>query len=65
MWESHGDDQLVAFDPAIKLLVFLLQPYAGNMRKRLTKAPKLYFYDTGLLCHLLGIQDERSLMNTP
>lgn len=46
-------------------LVFLLQPYAGNMRKRLTKAPKLYFYDTGLLCHLLGIHDERSLMNHP
>lgn len=46
-------------------LVFLLQPYAGNMRKRLTKAPKLYFYDTGLLCHLLGIHDERSLINHP
>lgn len=46
-------------------LVFLLQPYAGNMRKRLTKAPKLYFYDTGLLCHLLGIHDERSLMSHP
>ena len=46
-------------------LVFLLQPYAGNMRKRLTKAPKLYFYDTGLLCHLLGIHDEHSLMNHP
>lgn len=46
-------------------LVFLLQPYAGNLRKRLTKAPKLYFYDTGLLCHLLGIHNENDLANHP
>lgn len=36
-------------------IVFRLPPYASNARKRLTKTPKLYFYDTGLLCHLLGI----------
>lgn len=36
-------------------IVFLLQPYHENFNKRLVKSPKLYFYDTGLLCHLLNI----------
>lgn len=36
-------------------VVFRLQPYFGNLGKRLIKAPKLYFYDTGLLCYLLRI----------
>lgn len=38
-------------------IVFTLQPYHANLRKRLVKTPKLYFYDTGLLCHLLGYTD--------
>ena len=38
-------------------IVFTLQPYHTNLRKRLVKTPKLYFYDTGLLCHLLGYTD--------
>lgn len=37
-------------------IVFLLQPYHQNFNKRLVKTPKLYFYDTGLLNHLLGIR---------
>jgi len=37
-------------------LVFRLPPYYRNFGKRLTKSPKLYFYDTGLLCYLLGMQ---------
>ncbi len=36
-------------------IIFLLQPYFKNYNKRITKSPKLYFYDTGLLCHLLKI----------
>ncbi|MBM6775608.1 ATP-binding protein [Olsenella profusa] len=36
-------------------IVFMLQPHLGNARKRLTKRPKLYFYDTGLACALLGV----------
>lgn len=36
-------------------MVFLLPPYYNNFNKRLTKSPKLYFFDTGLICHLLGI----------
>ena len=35
-------------------IIFLLQPYYANTRKRLVKTPKAYFYDTGLLCHLLS-----------
>ena len=36
-------------------IVFLLQPHFKNFNKRLVKTPKLYFYDTGLLCYLLEI----------
>ncbi|MCB1177450.1 MAG: ATP-binding protein [Leptospiraceae bacterium] len=34
-------------------LIYLLQPYYRNLGKRLIKAPKLYFSDSGLLCYLL------------
>ncbi|WP_285059716.1 ATP-binding protein [Pedobacter ginsengisoli] len=37
-------------------ITFQLQPYHQNFNKRLVKSPKLYFYDTGLLNHLLGIR---------
>ena len=33
-------------------LVYLLQPYAGNITKRVVKTPKLYFLDTGLAAYL-------------
>ncbi len=35
-------------------LVYLLEPYYNNFNKRLIKAPKLYFLDSGLACWLLG-----------
>ena len=38
-------------------IVFLMRPYYKNFNKRLVKAPKLYFYDTGLVSSLLGIQN--------
>ena len=37
-------------------IVYRLQPYHRNFSKRLVKSPKLYFYDTGLACSLLGIR---------
>lgn len=46
-------------------ILFRLQPYHANIRKRLTKTPKLYFIDTGLLCHLLGIQTAEELRDSP
>lgn len=42
-------------------IVFLLQPYYKNFNKRLIKMPKLYFYDTGLACSCLGIQNKAQL----
>ena len=36
-------------------------PYYKNFSKRLTKMPKIYFYDTGLACFLLGIKNEEML----
>lgn len=38
-------------------ILFLLPPHHENFSKRLIKSPKLYFYDTGLLCWLLGIRE--------
>ncbi|KWW26215.1 MAG: ATPase AAA [bacterium F082] len=46
-------------------VVFMLQPYYGNLNKRLTKTPKLYFYDTGLACYLLGVRDANDVANSP
>ena len=37
-------------------IAFLLPPHFKNFRKRLVKSPKLYFYDVGLVCYLLGIK---------
>ena len=42
-------------------ILFLLQPYHKNFDKRVIKSPKLYFYDTGLLCHLLKIKDANQI----
>lgn len=42
-------------------ILFLLPPHFQNFGKRLTKSPKLYFYDTGLVCALLNIQSSQPL----
>lgn len=44
-------------------ILFLLQPYHENFDKRVIKSPKLYFYDTGLLCHLLKIKDANQIQS--
>jgi len=46
-------------------IIYLLQPYANNRLKRLTKAPKLYFCDTGLAAHLSMWPTSTTLMNGP
>ncbi len=46
-------------------VVFLLPPFHSNQRKRLVKMPKLHFYDTGLVCHLLGIRTPDQLVSHP
>jgi hypothetical protein len=45
--------------------VILLEPYFGNLTKRLIKSPKLYFRDTGLLCFLLGLESPAALAASP
>jgi len=42
-------------------ITFRLPPHHQNFSKRLIKSPKLYFYDTGLLCWLLGIRSVEQL----
>lgn len=46
-------------------VAFRLPSYSGNVRKRLVKAPKLFLYDSGLMCWLLGIRDPGQLRTHP
>ena len=50
---------------AASYVIYLLPPYYTNIGKRLTKTPKLYFYDTGLAAFLLGINTESQLETHP
>lgn len=42
-------------------IIFLLNPFHVNFNKRVTKTPKLFFYDTGLACSLLQIRSSEEL----
>lgn len=42
-------------------IAFPIRPYFANIGKQLTRQPKVYFYDTGLLCFLLGIETAEQL----
>lgn len=42
-------------------ILFLLYPHHRNFNKRLVKSPKLYFFDTGLACSLLGINQDSQI----
>lgn len=46
-------------------IIFLLRPYFKNFNKRVTKMPKLYFYDTGVACSLLEIRSAKDLALSP
>ncbi|NJO70022.1 MAG: ATP-binding protein [Bacteroidetes bacterium] len=46
-------------------ILFRLQPHYKSFNKRLVKMPKIYFYDTGLVCSLLGIQNSEQLVWHP
>ncbi len=69
---SIGDDLGIAHSTVsewISLLVasyivFLLEPYNRKITKRLVKAPKIYFYDTGLACSLLNIKSPKELSHS-
>ena len=42
-------------------ILYRLQPFHRNFNKRLVKSPKLYFYDTGVACSLLGIREQEQV----
>ena len=46
-------------------IIFLLPSYHKNLGKRIVKRPKLYFYDTGLICYFTAITKEEVLRNGP
>lgn len=46
-------------------LVIVLRPYSTSSEKRLVKTPKVYFTDSGLLCHLAGITRAEQLALSP
>ena len=46
-------------------LIYLLNPYYKNFGKRISKSPKVYFLDCGLVCYLTGIRDAKYLLNGP
>lgn len=46
-------------------ILFLLRPHFRNYNKTITKRPKVYFYDTGLVCSLLGISTVDHLKSHP
>ncbi len=72
-YASLASDCGVAVDTArrwvsvlkISFLLFVLPPHHRNFSKRVIKSPKLYFYDTGLACYLLGIRETDHLLAHP
>ena len=44
-------------------VVFFLHPYSNNLLKRTIKTPKMYFFDTGLICYLTRYSSPEILMN--
>jgi len=46
-------------------VLFRLPPFYKNIGKRLIKTPKIYFYDTGMICYLNGIETEQQLTTHP
>ena len=46
-------------------IAFRLHPFYRNINKRLVKTPKIYFYDVGLVCFLLGIKTAQQLETHP
>lgn len=45
--------------------ILIVAPYFENLGKRLLKSPKVYLFDSGLACHLLGIESASELARSP
>jgi predicted AAA+ superfamily ATPase len=62
--ESGVDNKTIASWIGVlesSFIMFRLYPHHSNFNKRIVKMPKIYFYDTGLVCALLGIQNVEQL----
>ncbi len=46
-------------------IVYLLPPWYDNIKKRLIKSPKLFFYDVGLASYLLGLRNPMHVQRDP
>lgn len=46
-------------------IIYLLPPYYRNFGKRITKTPKVYFIDCGLVCYLTGLKNREHLLSGP
>lgn len=46
-------------------IIYLLHPYYQNLGKRITKSPKVYFLDCGMVCYLTGLKDSEHLLKGP
>lgn len=56
LWVSHNNVKDWINILEASFVIFLLRPHFNNFNKRLIKSHKTYFYDTGLLRYLLGIE---------
>lgn len=43
-------------------IIYVMPPHFNNLGKRITKMPKIYFLDTGLVCHLAGVRGQEQLL---
>jgi predicted AAA+ superfamily ATPase len=62
--ESGVDNKTIASWIGVlesSFIIYRLYPHHSNFNKRIVKMPKLYFYDTGLVCALLGIGNQEHL----
>ena len=46
-------------------IIYILSPFYRNLGKRISKSPKIYFLDTGLVCYLTGLKTKEHLFNGP
>jgi len=46
-------------------IIYILPAYYRNLGKRITKSPKIYFLDIGLICYLTGLKTREHILNGP
>ena len=49
----------------VSRIIYLLPQYYNNLGKRITKSPKVYFLDCGMVCYLTGLKHKEHLLKGP